>query len=93
MGIWESRNWYGNVEKAGAFFAVREIGNSHDTVEIEVIPFLQIPNVPPAVHMVADACGYLFNKCQRWAWSCQIVHNGGCRPIKAEFRSEITITG
>lgn len=91
MGIWESHSWNGDVEKAGAFVAVRETRYSQDGVEAEVCPVFQISNVPPAVHVVAEACGDLCDQCGRWVWSCQVLHNGGSRPIKAELRSEITI--
>lgn len=91
MGLWESGSWNGNVEKAGAFFAVRETGNSLDGVEAEIFPIFQISDVPPAVHMMAKACGKLFNQCHCWVWSCQVLHDGGCRPIQTELWSEITI--
>lgn len=93
MWFRESRSWNGNVEKAGAFFAVREIRNSHDGVEAEVFPIYQISDVPPAMHMVANACGDLINQIDCWVWSCQVLHNGRCRPIEAELGSEITILG
>ena len=91
MGPWESCRWNGNVEKAGAIFAVREIGNRHDGVEVEIFPFFQISDVPPAVHVLAKACGELTNQCHCLVWSRQVLHNSGCRPIQAELGSEITI--
>ena len=54
--LWESGRWNGNVEEAGAFFAVRETGDSFDGFEAEVFPCFQISNVPPAVQMVSNAC-------------------------------------
>ena len=59
LGHCQSCGWNGDVEKAGAFFAVREVGNSHDSVKVEVFPIFQIPYVPPAMHMVANAYGDL----------------------------------
>lgn len=93
VDAWESRGWDGNVQKAEAFLAVREIGNSHDGVEVEVFPIFQISDVPPAVHMVAKTCGDLPHQCHCWVWSRQVLHNSGCRPIEAELGSEITISG
>ena len=60
MGFWESGSWNGNVEKAGGFFAVGKVGNGHDGVVVEVFPIFQIPYVPPAMHMMAKACGNPF---------------------------------
>lgn len=93
MRLWESRGWNRNVEKAGAFFAGREIGNSLDRVKVEVFPIFQISDVPPTVHMLAKAYGDLVDHCYRWVWSCQVLHYGGCRPIEAELGSEIAIPG
>ena len=93
VGLWESRRWNGNVKKAGAFFAVREVGNRHDGVEAKIFPIFQISDVPPAVHMKAKTSGDFVNQCHCWVWTCHVLHNGGCRPIQAELRSEITIIG
>ena len=91
LGLRESRGWNGNVEEAGAFFAVGEIGNGQDGIEVEIFPIFQISNVPPRVHVVAKARGDFFNQCHRWVGSCQVFHHGGCRPIEAELGSQITI--
>ena len=59
LGLCQGCGWNGDVEKAGAFFAVREVGNSHDGVNVEVFPIFQIPYVPPAMHVVTNAYGDL----------------------------------
>lgn len=38
MRLWESHSWNGNVEKAGALFAIREIGNRQHGVEAKTFP-------------------------------------------------------
>lgn len=43
------------MEKAGTFIAVGEIGDSHDGGEAEVFPDFEIPDVPPGVHVLANA--------------------------------------
>ena len=93
LGLCQSCGWNGDVEKAGAFFAVREVGNSHDSVKVEVFPIFQISYVPPAMHMVTNAYGDLPYQCHCWVWPCQVLHNGRGWPIEAELRSEITIIG
>ena len=59
LGHCQSCGWNGDIEKAGAFFAVRKVGNSHDSFKVEVFPIFQIAYVPPAMHMVANAYGDL----------------------------------
>ena len=54
--LWESHGRNGNVEKAGAFFAVRETRDSLDGFEAEVFPCLQISDVPPAVQTGRNPC-------------------------------------
>ncbi len=93
LRLWESSGWNGNVEEAGSFFAVRKVWNGHDGVEAEVFPIFQISYVPPAVHMVTEACGNLLNQCYCRVRSSQVFHNAGCRPIQAKLGSKIPIPG
>ena len=93
VGLRERRGGNGNVEQAGAFPAVREAGDRQDGVEAEVFPIFQVSDVPPAVHVVAEACGDLCDQCRCRVRSCQVLHNGGCWPVEAELGSQITILG
>lgn len=79
--LWESHGRNGNVEKAGAFFAVGETGDGLDGFEAEVFPCFQISDVPPAVQAGRNPGGELANHRRCWIWSCQVVHHGGCRPV------------
>ena len=83
----------GDVEEARRLFAVGEVGDGHDGLKVEVFPVFQVAYVPPAVHVVADTRGNLFDQGDCWIRSRQIVHNGGRWPIEAKFRCEITIPG
>ena len=53
MELGESHGRDGDIEKAGRFVAVREMGNRQDSLEAKVLPFFQISNIPPLVHMCA----------------------------------------
>ena len=92
LGERHGRN--GDIEKAGRFVAVREMGNRQDSLEAEVFPFFQISNIPPLVHMCAISYAKLSsNQVYCLVWSRQILHNRCCWPIEAELGSEITING
>lgn len=66
LGRGEGRGGDGDVEQAGAFFAVGEMRDGHDGGEAEVFPDFQVPDVPPGMHVLANAHGNLFNQCHYW---------------------------
>ena len=59
VGLWESYGRNRHVEKAGAFFAVRETGDGLDGFDAEIFPCLQISDVPPAVQTGRNSGGVL----------------------------------
>ena len=83
----------GHVEEARGFFAVGEVRDRRDGLEVEVFPVFQVAYVPPAVHVVAETGGHLFHQGDGWVRSGQVVHHGGCGPVEAEFGGEIPIPG
>ena len=49
----ESHGRYRDIEKAGRFVTVREMGNRQNGLEAEVFPFVQIADIPPLVRLCA----------------------------------------